>query len=193
MLKRIERMAVQCPPTKPPRSAKYPKETSGLLMSVIRTLSASESNEQRDREKAKLEKEYKKSDQRLDELISLHDEDLSQIMQLFGQLSNLVTTSRERVQAVKENLQACKTLLRCRRDELKKLWLEGVEHKHVLHLLEEIDKLRGVPNQLDKYIAKKHYLHATQLLVSAVSLGEGPLDGVEALRDVRAELNTKKE
>ncbi|KAK3914367.1 Exocyst complex component 4 [Frankliniella fusca] len=50
-------------------------------MSVIRTLSASESNEQRDREKAKLEKEYKRSDQRLDELISLHHNDLTQVMQ----------------------------------------------------------------------------------------------------------------
>jgi hypothetical protein len=55
---------------------------NGLLMSVIRTLSASESNEQRDREKAKLEKEYKRSDQKLDELISLHDQDLTQVMQV---------------------------------------------------------------------------------------------------------------
>lgn len=51
-------------------------------MSVIRTLSASESNEQRDREKAKLEKEYKRSDQRLDELISHHHNDLTQVMQV---------------------------------------------------------------------------------------------------------------
>jgi exocyst complex component 4 len=51
-------------------------------MSVIRTLSASESNEQRDREKAKLEKEYKRSDQKLDELISVHDQDLTQVMQV---------------------------------------------------------------------------------------------------------------
>jgi exocyst complex component 4 len=51
-------------------------------MSVIRTLSASESNEQRDREKAKLEKEYKRSDQKLDELMSLHDQDLTQVMQV---------------------------------------------------------------------------------------------------------------
>lgn len=55
---------------------------NGLLMSVIRTLSASESNEQRDREKAKLEKEFKRSDQKLDELISLHDQDLTQVMQV---------------------------------------------------------------------------------------------------------------
>jgi exocyst complex component 4 len=51
-------------------------------MSVIRTLSASESNEQRDREKAKLEKEYKRSDQKLDELVSVHDQDVTQVMQV---------------------------------------------------------------------------------------------------------------
>lgn len=51
-------------------------------MSVIRTLSASESNEQRDREKAKLEKEYKRSDKKLDELVSLNDQDLTQVMQV---------------------------------------------------------------------------------------------------------------
>lgn len=55
---------------------------SGLLMSVIRTLSASETNEQRDREKAKLEKEYKKCDQRLDELVSIHNSELAQVMQV---------------------------------------------------------------------------------------------------------------
>jgi exocyst complex component 4 len=58
--------------------------------------------------------------------------------QLFGKLSARVTTSREKIHAVKENLQACKLLLHCRRDELKKLWLEGIEHKHVLQLLEEM-------------------------------------------------------
>jgi exocyst complex component 4 len=51
-------------------------------MSVIRTLSASESNEQRDREKAKLEKEYKRSDKKLEELVSAHDQDLTQVMQV---------------------------------------------------------------------------------------------------------------
>ena len=40
---------------------------------------------------------------------------------------------------------------------------------------------------------KKHYLHATQLLVSALVKGDGVLEGVEALREVRTELETKKQ
>ncbi|XP_015592198.1 exocyst complex component 4 isoform X2 [Cephus cinctus] len=181
------------PPVKPPRGVKHTKETSGLLMSVIRALSASETNEQREVEKEKLEKEYKRSDQRLDELVSLHDQDLTEVMKIFGTLSERVTASREKIHAVKENLNACKQLLRCRRDELMKLWLEGIEHKHVLQLLDEIDQLRDVPSRLEHYLNRKLYLHATQLLVSSITLGEGPLEGVEALREVRTELETKKQ
>ncbi|CAG5007873.1 unnamed protein product [Parnassius apollo] len=69
------------PPTKPPRGVKQGKETSGLLMSVIRTLSASETNEQREKERAKLEKEYKKSDARLDELVAAHSQEITEVMQ----------------------------------------------------------------------------------------------------------------
>lgn len=48
-------------------------------MSVIRALSACETNEQRDREKAKLEADYKICDQKLDELVSSHENDLSKV------------------------------------------------------------------------------------------------------------------
>ncbi|XP_008550620.1 exocyst complex component 4 [Microplitis demolitor] len=181
------------PPIKPPRGIKHTKETSGLLISVIRALSASETNEQREVEKAKLEKEYKRSDQKLDELVSLHDQDLTEVMKIFSNLSERVTSSREKIHTVKENLNACKQLLRCRREELMKLWLEGIEHKHVLHLLNDIDKLKEVPAKLSNYLNKKLYLHATQLLVSALSMGDGNLEGVEALRELRMELETKKQ
>lgn len=107
-------------------------------MSVIRTLSASETNEQRDREKAKLETEYKLCDRKLDELVSKHEQDLTQAMQIFGVISQQVNESREKIRKVKENLKASKTLLRCRREELKNLWFEGLEYKYMLQLLEEM-------------------------------------------------------
>ncbi|KAF5304349.1 hypothetical protein FQA39_LY09728 [Lamprigera yunnana] len=181
------------PPIKPPRGIKPVKETSGLLMSVIRTLSASETNEQRDREKAKLENEYKQSDRKLDELVSKHEKNLTQVMQVFGLLSQQITESREKISVVKVNLKACKTLLHCHRDELKKLWLEGLEYKYMLQLLEEVEKIMEVPNQLTHHLARKQYLHATQLLVKAVSLGKGSLEGIEGLKELSQELESKKE
>lgn len=59
-------------------------------------------------------------------------------MHLFGVLSTQVSESREKITKIKENLKACKSLLRCKRDELKKLWMEGLEYKYMLQLLEEV-------------------------------------------------------
>jgi len=60
------------------------------------------------------------------------------LFQIFSALSEKVTSSREKIHAVKENLNACKQLLRCKREELLNLWLEGIEHKQVLYLLKDV-------------------------------------------------------
>lgn len=166
---------------------------NGLLISVIRSLSASQNSADRDREKAKLEKDFKRSDQKLDDLVAQNKDDLTRAMQDFSKISSRISASRSKVQCIKEKLTTCKTLLHCKRDELKKLWLESVEHKHVLQLLEEIESLVEVPDKIDAFLSKKQYLHATQLLVSSVNLVEGSLEGVEALKDVKGKLIFKKE
>ncbi|KAL1439235.1 hypothetical protein MTO96_010273 [Rhipicephalus appendiculatus] len=180
-------------PVRPPRTFKTTKDSNGLLISVIRSLSASQNSADRDREKAKLEKDFKRSDQKLDDLVAQNKEDLTRAMQDFSKISSRISASRSKVQCIKEKLTTCKTLLHCKRDELKKLWLESVEHKHVLQLLEEIESLVEVPDKIDAFLSKKQYLHATQLLVSSVNLVEGSLEGVEALKDVKGKLIFKKE
>lgn len=67
---------------------------------------------------------------------------------------------------VKENLLSCKMYLHCKRDELE-LWIEGIEHKHVLNLLDEIENIKQVPQKLEQCMASKHYLSATDMLVRA--------------------------
>lgn len=51
-------------------------------MSVIKTLNASENNEDREREKLKIEKEFKKSDKKLQELVGKHDSELTKVGRL---------------------------------------------------------------------------------------------------------------
>lgn len=108
------------------------------MVTVIKTLDASETNEERQKEKLKIDKEFKKTDLKLNDLVSKHDGDLTQVMQLFGQVSSQVTVARDKIHSVKENLQACKQLLRCRREELQKLWMDAVQHKYVLEMLDEM-------------------------------------------------------
>lgn len=51
-------------------------------MSVIKTLDASENNEEREREKLKIEKEFKKSDKKLQELVGKHDSELTKVSEI---------------------------------------------------------------------------------------------------------------
>ncbi|XP_057377768.1 exocyst complex component 4-like isoform X2 [Daphnia carinata] len=169
------------------------KETSGLLMNVIGTLSSLSSNEQRDREKAKLEREFKLSDQRLEKLVTTHHRDLANVMQIYSKASVSINEARTRIAMVKGQLAACRGLLHCRRDELKKLWLEGVEHKQVLLMLNQIEKLKEIPDKINENIAKKNYVAAAELVVEAQQNLQGPLQNVEALKDVRSDLATKQE
>lgn len=107
-------------------------------MTVIKKLDASETNEERQREKLKIEKEFKNTDNRLNDLVAKHDGDLSQVMQLFGSVSTMITTSRTKIHKVKENLIACKQLLRCRREEIQKLYKDAMQQKYSLEMLEQM-------------------------------------------------------
>lgn len=107
-------------------------------MAVIKTLDASETDEERQQEKLKIEKEFKKTDNRLNELVARHDSDLTQVMQLFGQISTMITTSRTKIRTVKENLMTCKQLLRCRREEIQKLYKDAMQQKYTLEMLEQM-------------------------------------------------------
>nr|XP_033814697.1 exocyst complex component 4 [Geotrypetes seraphini] len=168
------------------------KDPSGLLISVIRTLSTSDDVEDRETEKGRLEEAYDKCDRDLDELIVQHYTELTTAIRTYQSITERITNSRNKIKQVKENLLSCKMLLHCKRDELRKLWIEGIEHKHVLNLLDEIENIKQVPQKLEQCMASKHYLSATDMLVSAVESLEGPLLQVEGLSDLRLELHSKK-
>lgn len=159
---------------------------------MIRTLSTSDDVEDRENEKGRLEEAYEKCDRDLDELIVQHYTELTTAIRTYQSITERITNSRNKIKQVKENLLSCKMLLHCKRDELRKLWIEGIEHKHVLNLLDEIENIKQVPQKLEQCMASKHYLSATDMLVSAVESLEGPLLQVEGLSDLRLELHSKK-
>ncbi|XP_060578510.1 exocyst complex component 4-like [Ruditapes philippinarum] len=177
----------------PVASPAKPKQTSGFLMSIVRTLSTSADFQQREREKARIEKAFKESDKKLVHQVKDNYQDLTSILTSFSGISDKVKESREKIKKIKEDLRSCKTLLHCKRDELRRLWIEGVEQKTIAALLDQIEQVKAVPDKLDNFLAKKHYLHATDLIVSAVAKLESNLSGVEALRDLKVEILARKE
>lgn len=85
-------------------------------------------------------------------------------MQLFTKISSEVDFSRQKIRTVRENLQTCKQLLRCRREELKKLYTDAVKNKHVMQYLDHINELRNVNStKFNSCLQKRHYLKATKM------------------------------
>lgn len=54
------------------------------------------------------------------------------------------------------------------------------------------DELRKVPSKVQSYTNKRHYLHATKVLVRAIDLSNGRLRDVEGLADLRQDLDNRK-
>ncbi|XP_032229704.1 exocyst complex component 4 isoform X2 [Nematostella vectensis] len=174
------------------RPHKFYDSSSAVLLSVIRTLATSGNIKQREIEKERLQYEYREVDDELNKLVEKNQEQLKSTIQTFTGISSRIQVSLDKVKHLKESLHACKTLLRCKRDALKKYWMEGMEYNEVLSLLDRIDQVKNVPEEIGKFKQQKYYLHATELLVNTVSLLEGSLSGVEALRHLRLDLQAKK-
>lgn len=113
-------------------------------------------------------------------------------MQLFGKVVTEVTASKEKVGTVKDNLIACKELLNCRREELQKMYVEAVQNRYVLEMLDQINELQQVPAQVVTFLNKKHYLHATKTLMSAVKISTSELKEVDGLNDLRNDFENKR-
>ena len=69
---------------------------------------------------------------------------------------------------VKEKLIQCKQLLHCRQDELRALWVEGIEHKKTMTLLEHVNQIQETPSQMDRLVAEGNYLEAARSVSRAL-------------------------
>jgi len=92
--------------------------------------------------------------------------------------------SQERIRAVKESLQSCKNLLHCKRDELRRLWIEGVEMKTVYASLDAVEQVKEVAEQIPALITSRNYLTATELVISSLAILDTELSDVDALQQV---------
>jgi len=170
--------------------SKSSENSVALLVSVIKQLS-SDSLQQREFERVQLQENLKKADETLSDLVDGNQESLKKTIQSFAVVSSRIQGCRKKVASLREKLSTCKTLLNCNRDDLRKHWQEGLEFSEILNLLDKVDKAIAVPDQLDRFMARKHYLHAAKLLVKTVSITETTLSHVDALRDLRIDLHSR--
>ncbi|XP_054713536.1 uncharacterized protein LOC129222997 [Uloborus diversus] len=79
--------------------------------------------------------------------------------------------------------------LQCRQNDIRRLWIESLQHKYVHRLLEEIDSLRKVPEELNSNVMDEKLLHCTEVLVSSLKLLNDQFGNIDALKELKKELS----
>uniref|UniRef100_A0A0K0F679 Exocyst complex component Sec8 n=1 Tax=Strongyloides venezuelensis TaxID=75913 RepID=A0A0K0F679_STRVS len=156
-----------------------------LLVNVIRTLTTSASNDQREHEKNRLEIAYKNSGEIIDKLIKAHEPDVNACLNTFRNVSTKITGFKEGTKNVKNNLRQSTTLLECRRDDLKKLWMENEEQKYICNILKQINEIKNMEMTIEEYVKGGNFKDAVNLLKKNEILLNGQLSCIEGLSQIR--------
>ncbi|KAE9547867.1 hypothetical protein FO519_008919 [Halicephalobus sp. NKZ332] len=160
------------------------EESFGILIAAIKNASST-SADQQEFQKKKLKEGFENSAKRVDELLSRHQKDVSNSLKTFRAVSSEITACRQRINSVKNALAASKVLLHCRREDLKKLWIENVEQKCVCNILQQIEEIKQMDFVFKEAISIGKYRSGVEVLKKADIILNGPLSAVEGLDQLR--------
>uniref|UniRef100_F1KUX2 Exocyst complex component Sec8 n=1 Tax=Ascaris suum TaxID=6253 RepID=F1KUX2_ASCSU len=173
-------------PRAPPRARNANENsTSALLLNMIRTLTTSSSDDQKELDRRRLEMGFAESSAEIDQLVKEHENDVGTCLESFRSVSSRITACRERVHSVRSGLLTCRTLLQCRRDDLKRLWMENAQQRHVSTILAQIESIKRIDSEVDEAITRSDYLTAANSLKEADLLLNGPFSNIDGLSHLR--------
>ncbi|KAI6651667.1 Exocyst complex component 4 [Oopsacas minuta] len=164
-----------------------------VLLNAIRRLILINDEEDRRDEQVKLERQLRETDLELQGRVTENFDKLRSVLETFNSVDEKVRVSQVKVATLRNNLRDCKILLRCKRDDLQRLWKEQMEQKKVIELLEEVERMKAIPDKLDALCRTKHFKTAAESLVESIVILGDRLEGVEALKDLRNDIATRKE
>ncbi|CAI5438538.1 unnamed protein product [Caenorhabditis angaria] len=173
--------------TRRSRTTNNSNET-GLLINVIRSLTSSVSEDQREIEKSRLEKGFKESGILIDRLVKNHQQDVEECLISFRDVSTKISNCRERIHNVRNAIHTCKSLLELRRDDLKKLWLENAQQKSVCEIMAQLEELRESPSKIESLILKENYQEAAAIVTESRELMQGKLSCIEGLSQLATQI-----
>lgn len=165
---------------------------SSYLMSFIHGLLENSSKEVRERKRRLLERDYTETEEVLNVYLNEKYGEVTQILNVYRDVSQNLEKNSKAVQKMKRDISQCKSLLSFNRDELRRLWLELVEQRRSLELIEVIDRVKSAPEILKTLIAAKAWPEATEYLIKITEIMTKEVDHVPALDAVKSELAAKK-
>ncbi|KXJ92983.1 Sec8 exocyst complex component-specific domain-containing protein [Microdochium bolleyi] len=122
-------------------------------------------------------------------IVHEHHQGFNSSIGTFHKIQGSIQASQKKVRALKESLAASKASLSTTDPELKKLYKSSQMYDDILQTLNELEELRGVPDQLEARISEKRFLTAVDVLQNALrKLRKPDLDEIGALSDLRSYL-----
>jgi exocyst complex component 4 len=126
----------------------------------------------------------------VDDVVRIYHNGFNKAIHNYSQILRLFSESAGSIQGLKDNLGDARDLLGARHKQLHSQWCRSVTLRHVITLLDQIDKVAQVPARIEKLIAEKRYYAAVQLHLQSISmLDREGIQSVGALQDVRADLS----
>ncbi|VDM07837.1 unnamed protein product [Wuchereria bancrofti] len=161
---------------------------SALLLNMIRTLTSNSSAEQKELDRRRLEAGFAETSKEIDHLVLEHENDVGTCLESFRNVSTRITACREKVHSIRSSLLTCRSLLQCRRDDLKRLWMENAQQKHVSTILAQIEGLNRLGSEVEAAMATSNYHLAANSLNEADLLFNGPFSNIDGLNQLRSQL-----
>lgn len=169
------------------------QKTCSKLLNTISSLQNQRIECEIDKDKQINIKNFKQIDDEISHQIADNHHALKRIPEVYSDVLDKIKIAQDKVSSCQDKIRRCKNSLQCKRDDLKRLYIDSVKDGEILQLLGRIERVKEVPAILDKYTKSKHYQHATRLLKTNVALLEGDIACVEALRDLKADLRKRKD
>lgn len=169
-------------------SSKYSTEQQSVLLNTIRRLIIVSDEDNRQDEKIKIETQLKETDEDLQISVNENFDKLRSVLETFNSVDEKICASQTKVAGLKNNLRDCKILLRCKKDDLQRLWKEQNEQNKIIEYLEECENVKSIPDKLEKLMKQKYYKTAAGTLVDALHLLKNKLSTIEALKTLQNDL-----
>ncbi|KAI5806550.1 Sec8 exocyst complex component-specific domain-containing protein [Peziza echinospora] len=104
-----------------------------------------------------------------------------------------ITTSQEKVRALREQLMQAKSDLSLNKPEVKNLVVSSQRYDEMLTALTAMEQLQGVPEKLEARISEKRFITAVSLLAESLKTIRQPeMMEIGALGDLRAYLSNQE-
>ncbi|KAH8872521.1 Exocyst complex component 4 [Schistosoma japonicum] len=152
---------------------------------------ASSSMDIREKKKRQLERDFTETGAALNICLTEKFSDVNKILNTYGIVSQRVRDNKTSVAKIQRDLVECKSLLYCNREELRSLWLELVEQRRCLELVDQVDRLRSTPDALGYLVTARAWSEATQLMVSSNYILESQIAAIPAVQTIKTDLALK--